>query len=421
MTPPVETDVSRNPPQATGEWARQPVSHQVSSSPAVGFQSPEPQSPPPPTPPSAHSKPTGSSHPYAELNPTSHFQQAQAQFTQQQVYPNQQPYNPYGPATSSQSLPLTPAQAIVQSYQTGHVPPYSNEIPISGYGPGKVQVPNSGNLPPRFQALHHQAESTIPPRFQRNPPSPAPPIQSSSGLPPRFQGPGSVAGFSGSTTSLTSAPSPVVTAPPGVNLFDQAPSYQGPYHSPYQGPGMGSSSPSMNPSPGAGPAGKIPAGAFRRPRNAGPQEMGFSASGMNTGPSGYSEHPQHPQLPPGSAPPQYLARPGEYSQQQQYLAPNQRPVSEATSDDQYDYINSYMTSSQPNSPMQNEFAVHGQGTTGQPPQQQQGPPHGYSQTGQDQRTGWARPLPQPGSGPGPTGGYGDGRYATNLDRDYDLR
>ncbi|KDR79444.1 hypothetical protein GALMADRAFT_117708 [Galerina marginata CBS 339.88] len=306
-----------------------------------------------------------SPHPYAELNPNT---PAPAPYGGQ-YSPGSQPYpQPY------QSSTTTPAQSYAQSYQSSNS--YSQPTTPDGHS-----SPTSSR-PPRFQAL----DSPVPPRFQAaRSQSPGSPVST---LPPRFQ-----------TSGSTQIPPPTISMPEqqeprfgslkseGSTPYRTPPEY--PNSSPRQlgaNTAFTKSTSSLNttPIPAMG-ARTISAAAFKRPRNPSADNMGTSGDFMKKSlPS--SPYPARDQLGPNVN----IGRERSASTGRgPSPAPVARPLSTAQGgdgdDDHYDYISAYVNSSDPNTPAQAEFAHNG-------------------------------PDPKAPAHVGKAGGgYGEGRFATDLD------
>ncbi|KAF8147991.1 hypothetical protein B0H34DRAFT_803134 [Crassisporium funariophilum] len=311
-----------------------------------------------------------SPHPYADLNTPPPAPYSPPQYSPTQSYAqSHQATSPYGHSPPN----VSPAQAYAQSYSSTH----SNSQAQTPEG----HVPTTaGGVPPRFQALNQSIDSPIPPRFQgarsHSPGSP------SNSVPPRFQ--------SGNTTQ---APPPAISLPEQQEISSLR--VETPYRTPLEYPrSIGSASPfaksntSLNsPSPimpGAG-ARTISAAAFKRPqpRKASNDTLGTSGSADMFGKKSLPSSPYPLRENPATA----------YSAAGSPLPPppigtGQRD-SVANSEDDYDYISAYVNTSNPGSPQRKEFGtsipVHGQGA-------------GAAATG-------------------PRAGYGDGRFATDLESD----
>ncbi|KIM38523.1 hypothetical protein M413DRAFT_447754 [Hebeloma cylindrosporum] len=301
-------------------------------------------------------KRTVSPHPYADLN-------------KNPPYGSQPPYSPpgsYGQPYQNSSSPygspannITPAQAYAQSYQSSTS--YSQPQTPETHGP-------SSTLPPRFQALNQSMESQVPPRFQAS----GSPM--SNQLPPRFQASGAS------------------QIPPAINLPEQQKGIITPLEYPRPlgaSPAYTRSNTSLNtasspvvPPGAAAPSGArtISAAAFKRPRNA--------STDLPPDPFAKKSLPSSPYPPPASSSSSSgLFAPGltaaPHGEQQQ------------GEEDDYDYISAYVNNSNPNSPLRASFdGVGSSAGQGQSQSQSQSP---------------AGRLAGGGSG------YGDGRFATNLE------
>lgn len=194
-------DTSGPPPRTTEptvDRGRPVERERVSGGPESTNTDTRGRSPSPLAPPSApFAKRNVSPHPYAELNATSQIPPFGAAGTQGYgspyhdaagVTPDYGPTTPNHPSGNANTNNgpggggLSPAQAYAQSYQRQQQQQVQQQhVPI-----------NNSSLPPRFQALQHQAESTKPPRFQ-NQQQQGPPAGV---LPPRFRDGGTGGGAS---------------------------------------------------------------------------------------------------------------------------------------------------------------------------------------------------------------------------------
>ena len=345
-------------PSPVGPPGRRPLSQSTYGE----YDSPEPS---PLAPPSApFTQRSVSPHPYAELNSAgpapgpygSPYSPAQP-FGQ----PHQNP-SPYGSPTAS------PAQAYAQSYQSSSSDLHTPTI----------------TRPPRFQSLNQSQESQIPPRFQAAHANSSGSPQASQHIPPRFQ--------TGGASQI----------PPSINLPEhQDPRMlptipagnETPYRTPPEYPrslGVSSSFSKSNASlNSAGPASPlagaktISAAAFKRPRNASADILPdpFSKKGLPGSPYPLRDPSG---LGVGAGSPPTLAAGGNFG------SPARHSV--ATSEDEYDYINAYVNNSGPSSPAREEFDSVADGN----------------------RIGVGAGGPVTGGDKG-GGGYGDGRFATELD------
>jgi hypothetical protein len=272
--------------------------------------------------------------------------------------PPSSPSGPYGQSYKNSSpANISPAQAYAQSYQSSasHSRPQTPE----------AQGPSS-TLPLRFQRPNQSMESQSPPRFQTSlTHSAGSPI--SNQLPPRFQ--------SGGPTQV----------PPVVNPGEQrgtsgTPGSESPYRTPAEYPRpLGASSAytrsntSLNTAgspvaPLAPAARTISAAAFKRPRNLSADNPGdpFAKKALPSSP--------------------FLGR--DSSGSGALHAPTlTAPPAEENEEDDYDYISAYVNNSNPNSPHAHRTSFDASPGQGQ----------GQAVAGR------------------PGGGYGDGRFATNLE------
>ncbi|KAH9476315.1 Sphingolipid long chain base-responsive protein PIL1 [Psilocybe cubensis] len=323
-----------------------------------------------------------SPHPYAELNanapaPTPYGGPLSAAQSYAQSYQDQG--SPYG----SPSL-NSPAQAYAQPYQASSA--YSQPTSTDN-------LHANSSLPPRFQALNRSSDNQVPPRFQSTPGSPGTTHQ----LPPRFQVGGS------------SQIPPAGISLPGQQQFDTVrkdPNSEAttPYRTPPEYPralGVSTSSftrstSSLNAAAGAasspsgtGPSASGPrtisAAAFKRPRNASTDTGDYVKKSLPSSPYPLRDQGERgPSLSGATA----VAPPPT-------TGANPQPVGRTQADveDDYDYISAYVNSSNPSSPIRGDFPSNapGQGTS----------------------------LPA-GLG-GKAGGYGDGRFTTDLEGGSSLR
>ncbi|PPQ78454.1 hypothetical protein CVT25_011849 [Psilocybe cyanescens] len=327
-----------------------------------------------------------SPHPYAELNanapaPTPYGAQHSSAQSYAQSYQDQSPYGSPSPNAS-------PAQAYAQPYQASSA--YTQPTSADN------NVHTNSSLPPRFQALNRSSDNQVPPRFQSAPGSPGTTNQ----LPPRFQ-----------TGGAPQIP------PSAINLPEQQqldPTRKGvgsegstPYRTPPEYPrtlgvstmsftrstsslnaaAAASSSPSAT-GPVSAPR-TISAAAFKRPRNASTDTGEYVKKSLPSSP-----YPLRDQGERGPPPPGVLASAAAASATPAAAAiPPPVDNTHAEAEDDYDYISAYVNSSNPSSPTRGEFSntAPGQGAS----------------------------LP---AGPGgKVGGYGEGRFATDLERGSSLR
>ncbi|TFK32368.1 hypothetical protein BDQ12DRAFT_692575 [Crucibulum laeve] len=333
-------------------------------------QSQQPQREPSPlAPPSApFTKRSISPHPYAELNPG-------PPYTPTQTYP--QSFQPQAPYVQNQA---SPAQTYAQSYQASSPYGQSAHSPYDhSHSTPDIHTPPLNNLPPRFQALNQSPILT---------PSEPPPQKNP--LPPRFA---ALNQSSPNPPPHDGQPSPTSPLPPRLQNLSQpslgdgfASTGNSPYRTPPEYPrGLSANTFSKSntslSSPVAGTPGArtISAAAFKRPpprKASGSDAMGS----IGTDPSMRMRLPSSP-YPQRSAPP---------PDQQMYpnAAPGggrdlPMPPAGGAEEEEYDYISAYVDSGNNGSPQQEYFGGAGQ-TRG------------------------------PGDPTGPAG-YGDGRYATNLE------